>query len=127
MLIDREFSGDIAWFIAVGLSLVVWSFHFPKVARTVQLAQEAKRWQFSMRTLLMITLIVALYLAAAMWLSEPEEHIAKRLLKPFAILGLLSTAVWFVVTFVVIPIRWTWLTVAKLLRRHPEATDADSI
>jgi hypothetical protein len=126
-VIDPAFlSVGFLWLlIAIGLSLVLWSFQFPKVALSEARNQEAKRWQFSLRALLAIPVIVALYLAVALWLAEPGEHVAWRYAKPFVILGLLSTAILFVVNFIVLPLRWTWAIVAKLLGRQKPAIEEE--
>lgn len=129
LVIDPAFlSVGFLWLlITIGTSLAICSFQFPKMAPSQARTREAKRWQFSLRTLLAIPVIVALYLAVALWLAKPGEYIVWRYAKPFVIpfviFGLLSTITLFVVNFIVLPLRWTWAIAARLLGRQKTAME----
>jgi hypothetical protein len=105
------------WFIVLGLLLVFWSFRFPRVALPEDHPLRPKPWQFSLRTLLAVPIIVALYMAAVVRMSDPGDALAWRLAQPIVAVLMFGCAVWFVgslIAAVVLPIRLTWIIVRKV-------------
>jgi hypothetical protein len=113
------------WLIGSGLLLVGWSFQFPRVA-PVRESQEPKRFQFSLRTLLAVPLMVAVYMVAVVWMSDPNDGIAWRLAQPIVRVLLFGCAAGFVgmlITLVVVPIRLAWSIATRVLFRSRDGCD----
>ena len=89
LCLDRVLSTHAVCMILLGLSLIFWAFQFPKVSPH---PNDAKRWQFSLRALLIATLLCGIYMGLVVWLTSPDDHIVIRLLQPFLSLVLLGLA-----------------------------------
>ena len=117
------------WLLVFGCLLLGWSFRFPSLPAGSWSSLVATKCRFSVKSLLVLTLVAAVYSAAVVWVSDPELPLAGRLVQPITALVVLGGACWFVISMLAlvwIPVRGLWLVIAALRRRYTERSGSSS-